>query len=97
MNLDNTPCVYILTNEYHTVLYTGATSDLSNRMDAHMGNPSFGFTGRYRAKKLVYVEAVEDIDQALFREKQIKSWSRQRKIDLINSVNPEWKDLSGEV
>ena len=97
MESDGSPCVYILTNKYHTVLYTGVTSDLARRMEAHAGNPSFGFTGRYRAQKLVYVETAEDMDSALIREKQIKSWSRQRKIDVINSVNPDWKDLSLEI
>lgn len=94
MNFDNEPCVYILTNKYNTVLYTGVANDLPTRIDQHREYPGFGFTGRYNVKKLVYVEAVEDMDQGLFREKQIKSWSRQRKIDLINSVNPNWLDLS---
>jgi len=78
-------------------LYTDVTNDLPNRIDQHRGNPSYGFTGRYHAKKLVYVEAAEEMDQALFREKQIKSWSRRKKIDLINRVNPEWRDLSGSI
>ena len=66
-------------------------------IDQHKGNPSYGFTGRYNAKKLVYVEAAEEIVQALFREKQIKSWSRQKKIGLINSVNPDWRDISESI
>lgn len=94
MIFDSQPCVYILTNKYHTVIYTGVTNDLATRIDQHRGNPSYGFTGRYNVKKLIYVEGTEDMDQALFREKQIKSWSRKKKIDLINSTNPEWKDLS---
>ncbi len=94
MKFDNQPCVYILTNKYNTVLYTGVTNDLANRIDQHKGNPSFGFSGKYKTKKLVYIEAAEDMDQALFREKQIKAGSRQKKVDLINSQNPEWEDLS---
>ena len=94
---DNQPCVYILTNKYNTVLYTGVANDLPTRIDQHRGNPSYGFAARYNAKKLVYVEAVEDMDQGLFREKQIKSWSRQRKVELINSLNPCWEDLSGAI
>lgn len=96
MQFDSQPCVYILTNKYRTVLYTGVTADLARRMEQHKGNPSYGFAGRYRTTKLVYVEGAEDMDQALFREKQIKAGSRQKKIDLINGLNPEWKDLSEE-
>lgn len=94
MRFDSQPCVYILTNKHNTVLYTGVTADLATRMEQHKGNPSYGFAGRYRATKLVYLEAAEDMDQALFREKQIKAGSRRKKIDLINATNPEWKDLS---
>lgn len=83
------PCVYIMTNKHNTVLYTGVTIDLAQRIDQHMSNPSYGFASRYNAKKLVYVEIAEDMDQALFREKQIKAESRQKKVDLINSLNPE--------
>jgi putative endonuclease len=88
--------VYILTNKYNTVLYTGVANGLATRIDQHKGNPSYGFAGRYNVKKLVYVEFAADMDQALFREKQIKAGSRQKKIDLVNSMNPEWKDLSEE-
>jgi putative endonuclease len=97
MKLDNQCCVYILTNKYNTVLYTGVANDLPTGMDQHRGNPSYGFAGRYKAKKLVYVESAEDMDQGLFREKQIKSWSRQRKVELINSLSPYWEDLSGAI
>lgn len=96
MRIERVPCVYILTNKYHTVLYTGVTSDLAKRLDQHQGNPSFGFTGRYNAKKLVFVEVFEDMESAISREKQIKGGSRQSKIELVNSINPEWKDLSNE-
>ena len=94
MRSDNQPCVYILTNKYNTVLYTGVANDLPTRIDQHRANPNYGFAARYNAKKLVYVEAVWDMDQGLFREKQIKSWSRRRKIELINKLNPDWDDLS---
>lgn len=66
------------------------------RMDQHNGNPGFGFTGKYNAKKLVNMEFFEDMEQAILREKQIKGGSRQKKLDLISSINPEWKDLSNE-
>lgn len=94
--LEKNPCVYILTNKYNTVLYTGVTSDLPKRMYQHSGNPGFGFSGRYNAKKLVYMEFFDDMEQAILREKQIKGGSRRDKLDLINNVNPEWKDLSEE-
>jgi putative endonuclease len=94
MNNKGHAYIYIMTNKYNTVLYTGVANDLAERVDQHKSNPSHGFTGRYNAKKLVYVEAAEDMDQALFREKQIKAGSRQNKIDLVNSVNPNWDDLS---
>ncbi|MCW5873244.1 MAG: GIY-YIG nuclease family protein [Anaerolineales bacterium] len=96
MKHEKSPCVYIMTNAHNTVLYTGVTSDLATRLAQHQGNPSVGFTARYRTKKLVYVEALEDMEQAILREKQIKGGSRQKKLDLINSLNPEWKDLSEE-
>jgi putative endonuclease len=96
MKPEKNPCVYILTNKHHTVLYTGVTSDLSKRMNQHQGNPSFGFAGQYNVKKLVYVEATEDMEQAIKREKQIKGGSRQKKLDCIMSANPAWKDLTNE-
>ncbi|MCW5879168.1 MAG: GIY-YIG nuclease family protein [Anaerolineales bacterium] len=94
MKHEKIPCVYILTKEHHTVLYTGVTSDLGRRLEQHQGNPSFGFSGRYRTKKLVYVEMFKSMEQAIQREKQIKGGSRQKKMDLITRLNPEWKDLS---
>ncbi len=96
MKYEKNPCVYILTNKHNTVLYTGVTSDMAKRMDQHTGNPRYGFTGRYNAKKLVYFEFFEDMEQAITREKHIKGGSRQKKIDLINRHNPEWKDISDE-
>ena len=94
MTREKSPCIYIMTNKHNTVLYTGVTSNLSARLNQHQGNPGFGFTGKYNAKKLVHVESFEDMDQALRREKQIKGGSRQKKLDLINHNNPEWRDLS---
>lgn len=87
-------CVYIMTNKYNTVLYTGVTSDLPRRVTEHKERKGRTFTGRYLATKLVYYELTERIDDAIAREKQLKGGSRQRKIDLINSINPEWRDLS---
>jgi putative endonuclease len=86
-------CIYILTNKRHTVLYAGVTGDLPARVHQHREKLLPGFTKRYNVYKLVYYEAVHDATSAVAREKQIKAGSRQKKIDLINSLNPEWLDL----
>ena len=85
--------VYIVTNKYHTVLYTGVTNNLDRRIDQHRTALPTTFTGRYKTNKLVYFEEHGDILEAISREKQIKAGSRQKKMDLINSINPEWNDL----
>lgn len=90
------PCIYILTNEYNKVPYTGVTSNLLKRITEHKSKMVSGFTSRYKVTKLVYYEEYATMDEAIAREKQIKGGSRQRKIDLINSKNPEWKDLYDE-
>jgi len=89
-------CVYILTNSRHTVLYTGVTNNLERRILEHKGKIGSAFTKKYNVDQLVYFECGDDVSAAIFREKQIKAGSRQDKIDLINSINPEWKDLSKE-
>jgi putative endonuclease len=91
--MDKLYFVYILTNQRHTVLYTGVTSDLKARVYQHREKLLPGFTSRYNVLKLVYYEAFQDVTAAITREKQIKAGSRQRKMDLINSQNPEWRDL----
>jgi putative endonuclease len=85
--------VYILTNKVNTVLYTGVTSDLQRRVYEHKHKLVDGFTKKYKVDKLVYFEVGNDIYTAITREKQIKAGSRQRKIDLINASNKEWRDL----
>jgi putative endonuclease len=75
------------------VLYTGFTNDLARRVFEHREKLIKGFTSRYNIKKLVYYELFENPSVAIAREKQIKGGSRQKKINLINNVNPEWKDL----
>lgn len=92
-SMPDTYHVYILTNKYNTVLYTGVTSDIYNRVLEHTDKVYSGFTSKYNVHKLVYYEGFEDINNAIAREKQIKAGSRQKKIDLINSKNPTWKDL----
>lgn len=85
---------YIVTNKNHTVLYTGVTSALRKRILKHQNKfyPKF-FTARYNAHILVWHEVFFDIGEAIAREKQLKAGSRQKKIDLINACNPEWRDL----
>ena len=87
------PCVYILTNATNSVLYTGVTSDIEQRVMQHREGREYSFTCRYHLSKLVYVEYHPTMDSAIMREKQIKSWARSRKEELINSVNPMWREL----
>ena len=88
--------VYILTNKNNHVLYTGVTGNLYERIHQHKAGHGSRFTGRYNVNKLVYVEVFSDPLDAIEREKQIKAGSRQDKVDLINEVNPGWKDLMSE-
>lgn len=89
-------CVYIMTNYHNTVLYTGVTNNIHRRLMEHRSGMGSAFTAKYHLTKLVYLETGSDINAAISREKQIKAGSRQKKIDLINSINPEWKDLYDE-
>jgi putative endonuclease len=93
----NTRCyfVYILTNRTRT-LYVGVTNNLPRRIYEHRSGEIPGFTSKYNIYRLVYFEDFVDIRQAIAREKEIKGWLRGRKIQLIESVNPGWKDLSLE-
>ena len=85
--------VYIMTNKSRT-LYTGVTNNLMRRVGEHKQKLIPGFTSKYNITMLVYYESTPDIHLAIAREKQIKGWLRARKIALIESNNPEWKDLS---
>jgi putative endonuclease len=85
--------VYILTGK-SAVLYTGVTSELDTRMIQHQRKMTLGFTKRYNVTRLVYWESFADIRDAIAREKQIKGWLRAKKIALIESVNPSWRDLA---
>ena len=89
---------YIMSNKYNTVIYTGSTADLQIRVYQHK-TKAFpkSFTARYNIDKLVYYEDFLFIEEAIEREKQIKSWSRLKKEKLINSVNPDWIDLNEEI
>lgn len=90
-------CVYIMTNTRNTVLYTGVTNNLKRRVYEHKSGFGGVFTKKYNIVKLVYYEVTDSVHAALFHEKQIKGGSRQKKIDLINGLNPEWKDLYEEI
>jgi putative endonuclease len=87
--------VYIMTNYAHT-LYTGVTNDLERRVYEHKMKLVPGFTSRYGLTSLVYYEVTGDVESAIIREKQIKGWLRSKKVALVESVNPEWKDLSAD-
>ncbi|MCL5435672.1 MAG: GIY-YIG nuclease family protein [Patescibacteria group bacterium] len=85
--------VYIMTNERYGTLYIGVTSDLVKRAYEHKNGFVEGFTEKYKLHRLVYYEQTENVTAAIEREKQLKTWKRQWKIELIDKFNPEWKDL----
>jgi putative endonuclease len=85
--------IYFMSNRYNKVLYVGITSNLIKRVWEHKNKVVDGFTKRYNPNKLVYYEIYDDIETAINREKQIKSWPRKKKIELIHSLNPHWDDL----
>lgn len=97
MNTRNSPAIYIMTNRYNTVLYVGVTHSLATRIRQHKEKLIPGFTKSYNIEKLVYVEFHSDIRDAIEREKQLKGGSRKQKEALIESLNPEWKDLFMEI
>lgn len=87
--------IYILTNKSQTVLYTGVTSNLTNRIHQHKtGAFKNSFTSKYHVGILVYFEKFDRIEDAISREKQLKAGSRQKKLELINKFNPMWKEIS---
>ena len=86
--------VYMMTNWNNKVLYTGMTNDLERRIYEHKNKLLPGFTSKYNVNKLVYYDATTDAISAITREKEIKGWKRQKKNELIQNFNPEWRDLS---
>ena len=92
--MNNQYYVYILTNQKNTVLYTGVASDLEKRIYEHKSKIIAGFTKKYNVNKFVYYEIFENTDEAIKREKQIKSGSRKNKIKLIENANSYWNDLA---
>jgi putative endonuclease len=88
------PCVYILASQHYGTLYIGVTSDLIARLYQHRTGQVKGFTSRYRVYRLVRFEQFATMYEAISREKQLKRWHRQWKINLIESENPRWEDLA---
>jgi putative endonuclease len=86
--------IYILTTRKKTVLYTGFTNDLENRLHEHVNSLRKGFTSRYNCHHLIYFEEFKYVNDAKAREKEIKGWKRSKKEDRINSKNPGWEFLS---
>lgn len=89
--------VYIMTNRYNSVLYTGVTNDLRRRVYEHKSGFGSEFTSRYNVKKLMYYEVTRDVQAAIAREEPIKGGSQRKQLDLVNGRNPEWKDLYDEL
>ena len=88
--------IYILTNTWNTVLYVGVTNNLVRRMYEHKSGIGSIFTNKYKTHKLVYCEVTNNIQFAIQREKQLKAGPREKKIELIKSINPAWHDLLEE-
>jgi putative endonuclease len=89
-------CVYIMSNQHHTVLYVGVTSDLEKRVWQHKNGEGGVFTAKYKCHHLRYYEEYQNIHKAIEREKQLKNWHREWKINLIKQENPDLKDLAAD-
>jgi len=88
--------VYLLTNEWRNVIYTGVTNSLERRVWEHKHGTTPGFTKKYNCHLLVYFEIFDEIEQAIAREKQIKGWTRKKKNALVETMNPKWRDLAAD-
>ncbi|WP_456393833.1 GIY-YIG nuclease family protein [Nitratifractor sp.] len=97
MRRERQPAVYILSNRKHGTLYIGISSDLPKRIAEHKSHAVEGFSKRYGLDKLVYYELHSDMRSAIEREKQLKKWKREWKIQLIEEDNPQWEDLYGSL
>ncbi len=89
--------IYMLSNKPLGVLYVGVTNNLIRRVYEHKNNIVEGFTKKYKLHKLVYYEMTENVESAILREKQLKNWHRNWKINLIESLNPNWDDLYNKI
>ena len=87
----------MMTNKNNTVIYTGVTNNLKRRVFEHKEKLIVGFTKKYNVNKLIYYEVTNDVNSAINREKQIKAGSRQKKVNLINGFNENWRDLYEEI
>jgi putative endonuclease len=96
MPIENRYYVYMMTNWNHRVMYLGVTNDLTRRVYEHKNKLVREFTEKYNVSKLVYFEETSDVLSAITREKEIKRWRRQKKDALVQSTNPDWRDLSEE-
>ncbi|MBX7459831.1 GIY-YIG nuclease family protein [Qipengyuania huizhouensis] len=94
MRSERNPCVYILASQPRGTLYIGVTSDLMKRLYEHRNGIMGGFTTRYHVHRLVHFEMFGDMEQTILREKQLKRWHRQWKINLVERDNPHWEDLA---
>lgn len=92
--VERTPCVYLLASGFHGTLYTGVSSNLLGRVWQHGEGITKGFTARYGVKRLVWFEVHETMEGAIRREKSIKRWQREWKIELVEKENPVWRDLT---
>lgn len=90
----NTYYIYILVSKRNGTLYIGMTNDLMRRVYEHKSGMIAGFTKKYSINNLVYFESTTDVNEAILREKRLKKWKRQWKIELIEKSNPDWQDLS---
>lgn len=91
------PCVYILSSKRNGTLYIGVTSDLARRLDQHHDQESGSFVSKYGVYILAWYEYQDDMEHAILREKQLKKWNSAWKLDLIEELNPDWKDLAGDI
>jgi len=90
------PTVYILASQRNGTLYVGVTSNLARRVDVHRTHTVPGFTSRYAVTRLVWFECHSSMESAIRREKQLKKWNRAWKLALVEGLNPDWRDLSGQ-
>jgi len=86
----------MMTNKKHSTLYTRVTTDLERHVVEHIQGEVKGFVSRYHLNRLVWFESYRDVNDAIAREKTIKGWLRSKKLNLINSMNPDWKDLAAD-
>jgi putative endonuclease len=91
--MNKQPCVYLLASKKNGTLYVGVTSDLVQRVWQHKNKQASGFTEQHNVSRLVYFEQHQEMSAAIVREKHIKKWQRQWKVNLIEQANPDWEDL----